>query len=157
MPPDEAAFLRLRSYRGKEWPALVGTEFDALLRYEMTPRLAAQFCAYLIGHPDPASFKRYYDRFLAANLPLDAASVHLFQATFLAAVIAGQTDSAEQIAAKINQFTASDTRALHGLGALLKSPTAGPRLGRILPLVPLPTEVIYAILDRQTAATASAK
>jgi hypothetical protein len=38
---------------------------------------------------------------------------------------------------------------LRGLGELLKGRGADPRLPRILPLVPLPTEVVYAILERQ--------
>ncbi len=152
LQPDEAAFLRLRVYQGKDWTSLAGPELDSLLRYEMAPRIVAQFCAYLINHPDPALFVRYHDRFITANLPVNATTLPLYQATYLAATLVGETARAEQIAAQIKQFTSSDARVLRGLGELLKGRTADPRLLRILPLVPLPTDVIYAILNRQTAA-----
>lgn len=157
LPPDEAGFLRLRAYRAKGWTSLHDSEFDSLLRYEMAPRISAQFCAYLINNPDRALFARYYQRFTGVNLPMNADTVHLHQATYLAAVLAGDTGSAEQIVALINRFTGSDARALHSLGALLKGRKADPRLGRILPLVPLPTEVVYAILDRLPATALPAK
>jgi hypothetical protein len=135
----------------------VDTEFDGLLRYELAPRLIAQFCAYLVNRPDRERFARYYERFAAANQRVSAETVHLHQATYLAAVLAGETGSAEKIIARINQFTGSEARALHGLGVLLKTQPGDARLGRILPMVPLPTEVIYAILDQHPDPVDAAK
>lgn len=155
LQPDEAAFLRLRIYEAKEWSSLAGPELDALLRYEMAPRIIAQFCAYLITRPDPALFIRFHDRLAAANLPVSAETVPLHQAVYLAATLAGDTARAEKIAAQINQYTASDARVLRALGQLLKAPGLDPRLPRIMPLVPLPTEVVYAILDRIPPASAA--
>ena len=157
LPPDEAAFLRLRIYRTKGWTSLADSEFDNLLRYEMSPRLIAQFCASLINHPDRTLFARYYGRFVAVDFPVKAETVHLHQATYLAAVLAGETHAAEKIVARINQFTGSEARALHGLGTVLKGQPGDARLGRILPTIPLPAEVVYAILDREPAAAVSAK
>jgi hypothetical protein len=48
------------------------------------------------------------------------------------------------------KFTSSDARVLHGLVELLKPNKPDPRLPRILPLVSLPTEVMFAILERQS-------
>ena len=157
LPADEAAFLRLRDYRAKNWSALFGSQFDALLRYEMAPRIVAQFCAYLVNNPDPGLLARYYDRFLAAGPPVNVDTVHLYHATYLAAILTGDAGRAEQIAQRIGQFTTTDAQALRGLGEMLKGRTADPRLLRILPLVPLPTEVVYAILDQQSPPVAPAK
>jgi hypothetical protein len=148
LQPDEAAFLRLRVYQAKDWPALAGPEIEALLRYEMAPRIVAQFCANLINRPDPGLFARFFARFAAAKLPVDANTVPLFQAVYLAAILSGDAEHAQQLATEIGRFTGSDARVLRGLGELLKGPPADSRLPRILPLVPLPTEVIYAILAR---------
>lgn len=148
--PDEAGFLRLRVYQAKDWTSLAGPELESLLRYEMVPRIIAQFCAYLINRPDPVLFARFHDRLAAANLPVNAETVALHQAVYLAGTLAGDAARAEQITVRINQYTASDARILRGLGELLKARTFDPRLPRILPLVPLPTEVVYAILDRQS-------
>jgi tetratricopeptide (TPR) repeat protein len=151
LPPDEAGFLRLRIYQAKDWPALIKSESDTLLGYEMAPRIVAQFCALLIAHPDAELFARYADRFAAANLPVDNGTASLYQATFVAATVTGDTHRASEVVARISQYTSSDARVLRGLGELLKDGRADPRLARILPLVPLPTEVIYAILDRPVA------
>lgn len=157
LQPDEAGFLRLRAYQAKGWATLMSDEFDDLLRFDLAPRLIAEFCAYLVKHPEPARFARYYARFIAADLPVTATTMPLYQATYLAASQAGDASGAGQITLRINQYTASNARALQGLGALLKDRPDDPRLGRILPLVQLPTEVIYAILDNQPAAALPGK
>ncbi len=152
LQPDEASFLRLRVYQAKQWTALVAPEFATLLNYGMAPRVVAQFSSYLIRHPDPDLFARYHARFTAANLPVNADTVPLYQATYLAAIASGDTVRAEQIITAISQYTKSDGRVLRGLGELLRAPAVDHhRLLRILPLVPLPTEVVYAILDRPAA------
>ncbi len=153
LQPDEAAFLRLRVYQAKDWPALAGPEIETLLRYEMAPRIVAQFCSNLISRPDPALFARFFARFAAANLAVDANTVPLYQAVYLAAIVSGDGVHAQQVAAQIDRFTGSDARVLRGVGELLKGPSGDSRLPRILPLVPLPTEVIYAILARPVTPT----
>ena len=151
LQPDEAAFFRLRVYHAKGLNKLAGPEFLGLLHYEMGPRLAAQCCAYLVSHPDPVLFSRYLERFNEASLPVDANTVQVYQATYLAAILSGDASHAEQLATRIGQFTGSDSRVLRGLGELLRGRTPDSRLPRILPLVALPTEVTYAILELPVA------
>jgi hypothetical protein len=151
LPPDESAFLRLRIYHAKGWVSLLRPEYDNLLQYPLTPRLANQFCAYLINNPSPSLLAGYADRLARQGPPISADTVPLYQASFLAAALANDSTRAEKIRAQITAFTASDARVLRGLVELLKIGKPDPRFARILPLVPLPTEVIYAILERQTA------
>ena len=150
--PDEASFLRLCIFQALKWNSLVGSEYDNLLQYPMVPRIAAQFCAYLIAHPATAPAARYCDKFLLEGPPLTGENLALYQATYLVAVLAGDTAQAGTLHDQLSRFTASDTRVLHGLEVLLKTGKPDPRLARILPLVPLPAEVVYAILERQAAA-----
>ena len=153
MQADEAAFLRLRLYQAKKSNERVVTQYESLLHFPMAPRIAAQFCAYLINHPEPGPVARYFDKFVREGPPLSSETIALYQATYLVAALAGDTVRAEIIRAQIMQFTSSDARVLPGLVELLQSNTPDPRLARILPLVPLPTEVIFAILERQSPAT----
>lgn len=154
LPPDESAFLRLRIYHAKGWSSLLPSEYDNLLQYPLTPRLANQFCAYLIIHPAPELLAGYADRFARQGPPLNADTVPLYHATYLAAALANDPARAEILRAEITKFTSSDARVLRGLVELLKAGKPDPRYSRILPLVPLPTEVIYAILELQTVAPA---
>jgi hypothetical protein len=118
----------------------------------MNPRLAAKFCAHLVGHPDTRQTARYLDKFTWEGPALSVETIPLFQAGYLVAMLAGDTTRADRILADISKFTASDARVLKGLAELLQSGTPDPRLPRILPLVPLPTEVVYAILERPPVA-----
>lgn len=152
LPADEAAFLRLRIYRAMGWNALIGAEHDTLLQYPMNQRLAAKFCAHLITNPEPGILARYLDRFAAQGPALSADTIPLYHAGYLAAALAGDTVRADRIRGDITRFTASDARVLDGLAGLLRGGRTDPRLARILPLVPLPTEVLYAILERSPAA-----
>ena len=151
LPPDEAAFLRLRIFRAKNWTTLMETEYDTLLSYPMTPRLAAQFCAWFLRQPDPAAFARYADRFLQQGPEPTNESLPLYHATYLAAIACGDQGRSEQTAAVITGFTSSDAKALRAVAEVLTSPTNAAQLSQILPLVPLPLEVIYAILERPAA------
>ena len=151
LPADEAAFLRLRIFRAKNWTSLMETEYDTLLSYPLTPRLAAQFCAWFLRQPDPAAFARYADQFLRQGPELTNESLPLYHATYLAAVACRDQTRAEQTAAAIARFTSSDAKALRAVAEVLTGPANQAQLFQILPLVSLPLEAIYAILERPGA------
>lgn len=148
LPADEAAFLRLRVFQARKWTSLMEAEYENLLRYPMTPRLAAQFSAWLISQPEPAALALYVDRFLRHGPPVNNDTLSLYHATYLAACLAHDHDRSDRIAAEITRFTLSDAKALRTLGGILVKPTKSAQLSEFLPLVPLPVEAIYAILDR---------
>jgi hypothetical protein len=70
---------------------------------------------------------------------------------YLVVASSGTPEQADLLAARIGQLTSSDARVLRGLGDLLRKPGPDSRLTRVLPLVPLPTEVVYAIVERESA------
>jgi hypothetical protein len=72
------------------------------------------------------------------------------------AAAADRPEHTQALADRISHYTASDARTLRGLGELLRLPAPDPRVVRILPLVPLPIDLVYAILERK-AAPSSAK
>ena len=147
LPLDESTFLRLRIYEARGWTSLIDADFDNLLGYPLTPQAAARFCAFLITYPQPAAFARFYAKFVQEGPRLNGDTVALYQAVYLSASQAGDSARAEQVADRIHQLTASDSRALRGLAQLLKPGTPDRNaLTRILPLVPLPTEVNYVLL-----------
>jgi hypothetical protein len=153
LPVDDAAFLRLRIYRAKGWDALRDAEFENLLQYPATNRLAAEFSASLIAQPDARFAAQFCDRYFGAGLPLNADTIPHYQAAFLAASLAGDKARAAAIIAVIEKFTASDARVLRGLADLLVAGQPDVRFARMLPLVALPTEAVYAVLERQPPAT----
>lgn len=151
LPADEAAFLRLRVFNAKKWTSLMGPEYENLLSFPVTPRLAAQFCAWFIREPDADAFARYADRFLQHGPGLTGDTLPLYHASYLAAILSRDQVRAEQIAAAVARFTSSDVKALRAIGEVLPNPANAAALAQLLPLVPLPLEVIYAILERPAA------
>lgn len=148
LPVDETAFLRLRVFHAKQWTSLLESEYDNLLSYPLTPRLSAQFSAWFIRQPDPVALARYVDRFLQHGPAISNDALALYHATYLAAVLSRDNTRAEQVAAVITRFTKSDAKALRAVAEALPNPANTAQLGQLLPLVPLPLEVIYAILER---------
>ena len=148
---DEAGFLLLRLYRAKGWRTLFDDESRTLLQLPMSPRLAAQFSAHLVRDPDPGLLAGYLDKFTREGPALTAETLPLYDATFLAATLAGDKERAERIATQVNRFTKTDSKSLRGLAEALSAGPADEHLLRILPLVPLPTEAVYAVLDRPRA------
>lgn len=151
LPHEEAAFLRLRLFGARHWTSLMGPEYDNLLSFPMSARLAAQFCAWFIQSPDAQAFARYADRFLAQGPALGGDTLPLYHAYYLAAVVSGDPARAERMAATITGFTTADAKALRALAELVAGSGSRLQISQLLPLVPLPVEVIYAILDRPAA------
>lgn len=147
LPVEEASFLRLRLFQAQKWTSLMGTEYDNLLSLPVTPRLAAQFTAWLVQVPDPAAFARYADRFLENGPPLTSETLPLYHAGYLAAMANHDEARAERFNGVITRFTASNAKAMRTLGELLARDGDQQQLTQLLPLVPLPLEVTYSILE----------
>lgn len=152
LPLEEAAFLRLRLFAAQKWTSLMEPEYENLLSYPMTPRLAAQFCAWFIRSPDRAAFARYADRFQLHGPTLNSETLPLYHATYLAATACQDTARAEQFAVMIAKFTGANARAVRALADLLAQNAPPRQMTQLLPLVPLPVEVIYAIHERPAPA-----
>ncbi len=148
LPLDEAGFLRLRIYTLLGWSSLVETEAGTLLAYPLRPQLASQFSAFLIRHPNRDILARVADRFVRDGPRPDGESFPVYSALLLAAARCGDTQRAAYLADIIRQHASADLRAIGALGQLLTENSETVRIDRILPTVPLPTEVIYALLER---------
>jgi hypothetical protein len=148
LPAAEASFLRLRIFRAQQRTMLLEPEYATLLSYPLTSRLATLFCVSLVEQPAPELLARYLDRFLQHGPVLSDETLPIYHATYLASAVGGLTDQAEKLAARIAQFTTTDAKTLRTLGELLKLGAPPAQIARVLPLVPLPIEVIYAIHER---------
>jgi hypothetical protein len=114
--------------------------------------LAHKYCAHLIAQPTPELLAPFLDRLLREGPPLTEATIPLYQAAYLAAARSNDTGRQEMISRTITAFTATNHRVLGGLAEVLRTGKPDPRITRILPLVQLPTEVLYAILQSQAPA-----
>lgn len=154
LPADEISLLRLRIFQARGWTHALAPECATLLHPRLTARSAAQLCALFLQAPSLKLCQLYGARF-AQDFPMPTGeSLPLFHATYLAAIACGDAQLAGQTLDQIRHFTRSDARVIIGLGELLAQRGPNPRLPRILPLVPLPIEVIYALREGQQPAPA---
>lgn len=149
LPVDEGSFLRLRIGRATGQLSLLPLEYANLLQLPLSVGLAHKFCAFLITQPTPELLTPFLDRLLREGPALVAATLPLYQAAYLAAALANDKARQEAIGQKITLFTSSDQRVLRGLAEIMRPGKPDPRITRLLPLVQLPTEVSYAILQAQ--------
>ena len=154
LPADEAAFLRLRVFRAQKWTSLLEPEYDTLLNHPLNPRLVVLFCASLVEQPAPELLPRYLDHFMQDGPAVSNETLPLYQASYLVAVLGRDSARAEKCLAAITKFISSDARTLRGLGEALKSPQPAQQVDMILPLVPLPLEVVYSIRQRMSGPAA---
>jgi hypothetical protein len=147
LPADEGCLLRLRAFRARGWTSLADSEYDNLLHYPMSPRLAALSCAFLMNRTTAALRPAYLDRFLAAGPSLTSETLPLYHASYLVAALGGDARAA-RILDQINGLTRSDAKPLQGLAGLLKGNPAPVQVNELLPIVPLPLEVIYAVQEQ---------
>jgi hypothetical protein len=148
---DEATFLRLRAFRAKGWTSLAQPEFEGLLSVPLTPRLATLCSAYLLEWPDHEFAGRFVQHFLTSAPALSLDSLPLYQAVYLVAASSGATTQASQLMDRINAFTQSDGKALHGLGELLRTGSSPQAFSQLLPSIALPIEALYALHGRAPA------
>lgn len=147
LPADEAGFRRLQAFQLLGWTALAAGEADTLLAFPMRPQLAAQFCAHLLRHPDRALLARFADRFVRDGPRPAPETFPYFSAVHLAAVRCGDQARGARVADLLRQQSAAGFRALDLLAATVRPHDPTARIDHLLPAVPLPTEVLYALLE----------
>lgn len=147
VPADEAGFRRLQAYRLLGWSSLADAEADTLLSYPMRPQLAAQFCAHLLRHPDRALLARFADRFIRDGPRPQPEFVPHYAAVHLAAVRCGDTERAAYLAEILRRQSDAAFRSLDLLAAAVRRRDPAARIDQVMPAVPLPPEVQYALLE----------
>jgi hypothetical protein len=148
LSPDEASIFRLRAFRAQNWPTLLESEYEVVLSNPMSAALAALLASLLIEQPEPALLARFLDRFMQHGPVLNADTLPIYHAAYLAAVLGGDRERAAKLAATVGRFTSSETKALHLLGQALAQGEPPAQIAVIMPLIPLPLEAIYAIQAR---------
>lgn len=147
LPPDEAAFLRLRAYNLLGWKTLAETEEETLLSYPPQARLMTEFSAHLIRYPDTGLLARFVDRLRTAGPTLDSDTYPLYAAVCIAAARCGDGVRTERLRADLARTLGEDPHSLNTLTKALVEKRPVPRIDLLLPSLPLPTDVVYALLE----------
>ena len=145
---DTTLALRLAAYARSQSQARLTFEFKDLLTRPLTPSVTKVLAAHLIRHPDPALFSLLHEKFERANLPLttENAGTH-----FSILCVAGVHQDRARLRALIlhlkDRASVSFLR-LNLVEEFFNNESSAKRISTFLPILPVPLEVTYALLER---------
>lgn len=143
--------LMLEAYAARGTKAAFNQEIDRLL----TPRLAPQnlsivkiVCAQLIRYPDAATFDRLWKKVERDQVALSTETAGVWFSMLCAAGAVGDQVRLHELTARLKQASSTPFVALGIVEAFFRGETNERRITAFLPILPLPLEVTYALLER---------
>jgi hypothetical protein len=157
---DEAGVtLRLEAYAAGKNPRLVQREFDNILNQlslspiqQNLPRIKI-LCAHLIRHPDRTLFARLADRVGLTNLPLSTDTAGIWFSLVCAAGAVGDEARLRSFTVRLKSASSTPFLALTAIESFFRGDTVEKRITSFLPILPLPLEVNYALIERYPGPT----
>lgn len=150
---DEARVtLMLDAYARLGATRLLQAQVDALLTPPLNLPTAKIVAAHLVRHPDPAILAQLHAKFLAAAFPINNDTAGIYLSLYCAAGTARDWPRAGEIASLLRRNTGGRFAMLSTLESFFRGDTTITRIATILPTVPLPLEVNYALLERYPGA-----
>jgi hypothetical protein len=143
--------LRLDALARAEMRRPLQQEIDRALAQPITLQtlpLVKVLCAHLIRHPDAATFDRLAQKIGREKLPLQTDSAGIWFSLFCTAGVVGDRPRLHELTARLRNVSDKPFMALSTVEAFFRGQTAERRITTFLPLLPLPLEVTYALLER---------
>jgi hypothetical protein len=153
---ETALGLRLAAYARAGSKSQLTYEFNVLLTRPLTPPVIKLLTAHLVRYPDPALFAHLYDKFERANLPLttDNAGSH-----FSVLCVAGVHQDRVRLRAlilRLKDLASASFLRLNLVEDFFNNESPAKRISTFLPILPVPLEVTYALLERYPGVTRAA-
>jgi hypothetical protein len=151
--------LRLDALARGEMKRPLQQEIDRALALPITLQtlpIVKVLCAHLIRHPDAAAFDRLAQKVGREKLPLQTDSAGIWFSLFCTAGVVGDRARLHELTARLRNVSEKPFMALSTVEAFFRGQTAERRITTFLPLLPLPLEVTYALLERYPSSSAPA-
>jgi tetratricopeptide (TPR) repeat protein len=145
---DADTTLRLEAYWRAGAVKLRQALLDALLASRLDPPRLVILCAHLIRHPDPALFERVYEKLEREPLALDNDTAGVWFSMLCTAGAVGDRNRLHELTHKLKVAANSSFLPLGLLESFFRGETAERRITTFLPMIPLPLEVTYALIER---------
>jgi hypothetical protein len=121
---------------------------DQLMATRLTPPVIKILTAQLISHPDSATLGRLCDRFRLEQVTFTSESAGAYFSLLCAAGANGDWTRFGELRAAITDRTASSAALLAAVEAFFRGRSSASRITSLLPALPLPLEVNYALISR---------
>ena len=146
---DEASTtLKLDAYAAAGMKHLLEGQIDNLLVQKLDlPRIKI-LCAHLIRWPDPVTFARVCDSVERAHLALNTDSAGIWFSLVCTAGVVGDRTRLQSMVVSLKLTTNSQFLALSTVESFFRNENSPERITTLLPMLPLPLEVDYALIER---------
>ncbi len=104
-------------------------------------------CAHLIRHPDAEVFARFSDKLDYEKMPLDSDSAGIWFSLLCAAGVVGDQPRLHLLTEKLKRASTPPFMALGLVEGFFLGKAAERRITSVLPILPLPAEVTYSLLE----------
>ncbi len=121
---------------------------SVLLANRLNPSAVSLLAAHLIRYPDPAILGQVFAKFSREQLVLNDETLDAFLALYCAAGVARDNPKMQTIASFLAQHGDGSKFTLGLASAFFRGDTPLTRVSAILPALPVPLEVNYALLER---------
>jgi hypothetical protein len=149
---DEADItLRLSAFAVAGSSKGLREQVDKLLGRRLTPAnlsIGKILCAQLIRHPDAEIFDRLWQKVEREQMPLTTETVGLWFSLMCAAGAVDDRARLHELTGRLKQASKTPFHALNIVEAFFRGETPERRINYLLPILPLPLEVTYALLER---------
>jgi hypothetical protein len=151
---DETALaLRLAAYARAGLQPQLSYEFNTLLSRPLTPPIIKLLSAHLIRYPDPVLFQNFYAKFQRAQLPLNTENAGAYLSVLCVAGVHHDRARLEQQITLLKALASASFVRLNLVADFFNNESAAQRISSFLPILPVPLEVTYALLDRYPGAS----
>ena len=141
------ATLLLEAYATLDVPQSRQRLVDALLSSPLNLPTVNLLAAHLIRHPDRAILDELFTAFARAKFSVGADNLESYLALYCAAGVAGDWGKLQTIATAIRQRGSGSSITLSLAEAFFRGQTTQTRIAGLLPALPMPLEVHYALLE----------
>ena len=154
---DDYAMLKLEALAAAGSTRTLRAKIDELLAPKLTLARALILCAHLIRHPDAAAFARLVDKAQQEQLPIDTNSAGVWFSFICTAGAVGDLPKLHALVVTVKLATNSPFVALSAIEAFFQKQAGTDPITAYLPVLPLPIEVTYALIDRYSKSSRPAQ
>jgi hypothetical protein len=105
-------------------------------------------CAQLIRYPNAAVFQQLWEKVERDQVPLNTDTVGVWFSLLCTAGAVGDKPRLHELTARLKEASKTPFTALSLVEAFFRGDTAERRISALLPILPVPTEVAYALIER---------
>mgnify|MGYP001553199747 CR=1 FL=1 len=140
--------LTLDAYAAAGTTRLLRREIDGLLVQRLNLPVIKILCAHLIRWPNPEIFALLHEAVVRDQIAMNTETAGIWFSLMCTAGVVGDQTQLHAIASLLKQASNTPFFALNAVEAFFRGETAIRRITTLLPVLPVPLEIDYALIER---------